>query len=330
MRLPPLNALRAFEAAARHRSVNKAARELHVTPAAISHQIKALEEQLGVQLFKRMPRRIELTVAGETCLPKLSAAFLQMEEAIASLRLMSQAGRILVNIPPALGARWLMPKLQRFSEVHPEIDLRIAVRPTMVDKARRERGETSYLEGADIAIRFGGGEYPDHVAHKLFTSYSTPMCSPRLLEGEHPLRTPDDLRHHTLLHFEDDWHTDAERPTWDTWLKAAGVKDVNTRRGPTFNHITLAMDAAADGMGVVLGVLIAASADIAAGRLVVPFPLCLPVGASYYLVYPAEREPDAAVRAFRDWVLSEARAERWAEPAEMQVWAAEDGVVRST
>lgn len=316
MRLPPLNALRAFEAAARHSSVHKASQELHVTPAAISHQIKALEEHLGVMLFKRTPRRITLTPAGEACLPKLTAAFAQMADAVAAAQQMSHAGRVMVSVAPALGSKWLIPKLAHFGDLHADIDLRISARQTLVDRIRGEidRGG-SLLEGGDVAIRLGDGDYPGYVTHKLFTSYSLPICSPRLLEGPKPLRTPDDLRHHTLLHYESDIAlVDVGRPTWASWLEAAGVHGVNTRRGPTFNHVTLAMQAAADGLGVVLGVPIMASEEIADGTLVAPFDLSLPTGGSYYLIHTEAAEREPTIMAFRDWLLSEARSEPWAEP----------------
>ncbi|MGH8445936.1 MAG: transcriptional regulator GcvA [Solimonas sp.] len=317
MRLPPLNALRAFEAAARHSSVYKAAQELHVTPAAVSHQIKSLEEHLGVVLFKRLPRRIELTPAGEACLPKLTAAFAQMAEAVAAAQQLAHAGRLMVSVPPALAAKWLIPRLSKFRDTNPDIDLRISARQTLVDRARGEFDQSAnLLEGGDIAIRFGDGDYPGLASHKLFTSYSLPMCSPKLLEaGPHPLREPDDLRHHTLLHYENDNATvDVGRPNWASWLKAAGVRGVNTRRGPTFNHVTLAMQAAADGLGVVLGIPLMAGEEVADGRLVAPFALSLPTGASYYLVHQEAMSRDPSLVAFRDWMLAEAHSDPWAQP----------------
>ncbi|NKF21323.1 transcriptional regulator GcvA [Solimonas marina] len=319
MRLPPLNALRAFEAAARHSSVHKAAQELYVTPAAISHQIKALEEYLGVMLFKRTPRRITLTPAGEACLPKLTAAFAQMADAVAAAQQQIHTGRVMVSVAPALAAKWLIPKLAKFRDLHGDIDLRISARQTMVDRVRGELDAGSnLLEGGDVAIRLGEGHYPGHVSHKLFTSYSLPICSPKLLEGPTPLRTPDDLRHHTLLHYESDIAlADVGRPTWASWLKAAGVRGINTRRGPTFNHVALALQAAADGLGVVLGVPIMASEEIADGTLVAPFDLALPTGGSYYLLHTEAAEREPSIMAFRDWVLSEARSEPWAEPKQI-------------
>lgn len=314
-RLPPLNALRAFEAAARNGSIDKAARELHVTPAAVSHQVKALENRLGVALFRRLPRRIELTSAGEALLPKLTSGFALLGEAVDSVQRQAYPGRVLLNVPQGLGSKWLMGKLPHFAGLYPDIDLRIAARATLADSARREQGDTeNLLEGGDLVIRFGHGNYPDHVVHKLFGSFALPLCSPRLLQGPHALRTPADLRYHTLLHYQHDVMLDMDRPTWSTWLKEAGVRGINTARGPTFNHVTLAMEAAADGMGVVLGVPIVASADLESGRLVAPFPLHLPLASAYYLVHAENADREPAVAAFRDWLLKEARNERWAQP----------------
>lgn len=315
MRLPPLNALRAFEATARHCSVHKAAKELHVTPAAISHQIKALEEHLGFELFKREPRRLRLLPAAEACLPKLTAAFAQMAEAVSIAQQLAHAGRVTVSAPPAIAAKWLIPRLGRFRDLHPDIDLRIVARQSMRDLGGDGETAGNPLEDADIAIRFGAGDYPDHIAHKLFDTYTLPMCSPKLLRGEHPLRTPDDLRHHTLLHYEsDNALMDIGRPNWASWLKAAGVRGINTRRGPTFNHVTLALHAAEDGLGVVLGTPITATSELTDGRLVAPFPLALPVGVAYYLLYAPSAQEQAPIMAFRDWLLSEARDDIWADP----------------
>ena len=313
MRLPPLNALRAFEATARHSSVHKAAKELHVTPAAVSHQIKALEEHFGFDLFKREPRRLRLTPAAEASLPTLTAAFAQMAEAVAIAQQFANAGRVTVSAPPAITAKWMIPRLGRFRSSYPDIDLHIAARQSMRDAASGDAEPANPLEDADIAIRFGPGDYPDYEVHKLFDSYTLPMCSPKLLEGEHPLRTPDDLRYHTLIHYEsDNAMMDVGRPNWASWLKAAGVRGINTRRGTTFNHVTIALRAAEDGLGVVLGTPITAAAELASGRLVTPFALSLPLGVAYHLIYAASSKQQPSVMAFRDWILSEARDDPWA------------------
>lgn len=316
MRLPPLNALRAFEAAARHLSLRKAAAELHVTPAAISHQIKSLELSLGAPVFKRLPQRIELTSAGEALLPRLSAAFEEMAQAVASVRGLQHTSRVTVAAPPALASKWLAPRLNRFAALYPDIDLHISADTSLIDSVREDSGEAgTLLEGADLAIRSGHGEYEGYVVEQLFRIYTIPMCSPRLLEGTHPLRQPGDLRHHTLLHHETGIdQTDSERPNWATWLKTAGVQGVNDKRGPTFNQVGMAMEAAVDGLGVVLGIPVVAASDLEAGRLVMPFTLSLPVSASYHLVHTEKVAREPGVAALREWLLSEARNERWAEP----------------
>ncbi|MGH8517075.1 MAG: transcriptional regulator GcvA [Panacagrimonas sp.] len=321
MRLPPLNALRAFEAAARHLSLRKAAAELHVTPAAISHQIKSLERALGVPVFKRLPQRVELTPAGEALLPRLTAALEEVAEAVASVQRLQRAGRVTVAAPPALAAKWLAPRLHRFTALYPDIDLNITADGALIDSVREDSGEAgNLLEDADLAIRSGHGEYEGYIVRRLFSAYAIPMCSPRLLGGPHPLREPSDLRHHTLLHHETGLdQTDADRPNWSAWLKAAGVLGVNDRRGPTFNQVAMAMEAAADGLGVVLGIPVVAAADLESGRLVMPFALSLPIEASYYLVHTEKAAREPSVAALRDWLHAEALGERWAEPPPMAI-----------
>lgn len=315
MRLPPLNSLRAFEAAARHLSLRKAAAELHVTPAAISHQVKSLEEALGVMVFKRLPQQVELTLAGEALLPRLSAAFEEITQAVEAVRRLQQTGRVTVAAPPALASKWLAPRLNRFAALYPDIDLHITADVSLIDSVREDSGEGgNLLEGADLAIRSGHGEYEAYVVELLFPTYAIPMCSPRLLQGANPLRNPEDLRFHTLLHHETGIdHTDAERPNWATWLKRAGVQGVNEKRGPRFNQVAMAMEAAADGLGVVLGIPVVAAADLESGRLVMPFTLSLPMAASYYLVHSEKAAREPSVAALRDWLLAEAREERWAK-----------------
>ena len=318
MRLPPLNALRAFEAAARHGSVLKAAQELFVTPAAVSQQVKAVEEHLGVALFHRLPRRIELTEAGALLLPKLSAAFQQMAEAVAEAEAWKaeSRGRVLISAPPAFGSNWILPRLQRLQEKLPEVELRLAARTTMSDEVRKAMGgEEDVLEGNDIAIRFGNGHYPGYNAHKLFTLFSTPMCSPALIDGKHPLREPIDLQNHTLLHVQNDVPAmDAGWPKWSDWLKAANIPKVNTRRGPVFNQIGLAIEAAADGMGIVLALPLLATSELSRGRLTVPFHLSLTMDSTYYLVTSASAIARPEVMAVRDWIIAEANTETWANP----------------
>lgn len=315
MRLPPLNALKSFESAGRHLSLRKAAQELHVTPAAVSHQVKALEEALGLSLFKRLPRRVELTPAGETFLPLLSEAFERMNEAVATVKRLQGSSRVTIGAPPALASKWLTPRLHGFMTLHPEIDLRISADESFIDRSSSESSDADFMGQTDLAIRSGSGAYPNYESRLLFAAYALPMCSPRLLAGEHPLRAPEDLRHHTLLNYQFDFEeSNPDRPNWATWLKAAGLVDIEPRPGLTFNQVAMAIEAAADGLGVVLGIPIIAAADLAAGRLLMPFALSMPVGADYYLVYPADAAREPAVAVFRDWLIAEARGERWADP----------------
>jgi LysR family glycine cleavage system transcriptional activator len=312
-RLPPLNSLRAFEAAARHLSFAKAADELSVTPAAISHQVKALEDHLGVRLFHRRNRAVDLTELGRAALPKLRAGFDQIAEAIERVRALEGIGTLDISAAPSLAARWLTPRLQRFIALHPDVDVRISASSTLIDVRDDARSVgrapvASPTEEADIAIRFGTGHYPGFKADKLLPVAVTAMCSPRLLTGEHPLRSPEDLQHHTLLK-DDAAYFAEEVPDWDVWLKAAGANEVDTSRGVQFSHSALALEAAADGMGVVLGNPMLAAADLAAGRLVIPFAVSLPSAFAYHVVCAEENCNRRDVAAFREWLCAEAAEE---------------------
>ena len=303
-RLPPLNSLRAFEAAARHLSLRKAADELHVTPAAISHQVKALEESLGVKLFRRLARGLELTGAAQACLGKLREGFDALAEAVDIVRADTRVQTITVGAAPSFAGKWLVPRIQGFVSAYPDIDLRVAAGMNFIDD--RHAASRPDFAGADIAIRFGLGRYPEHRADKLFSVTAVPMCSPRLLQGGHPLRAPADLRHHVLLH-DDTIRPEHGGATWKMWFEAAGVASVDVTRGPHFNHASLGLDAAIDGMGVVLSYPVLASADLAAGRLVMPFELSVPLDYAYYLVCAEAVAEQAPIAAFRRWITGEAR-----------------------
>jgi len=304
-RLPPLNALRAFEAAARHLSISRAAAELHVTPAAVSHQIRALEHSLGIKLFRRLARGLEPTEAAHACLGKLRAGFAAMAEAVDLVRAHTRVQRITVGAAPSFADKWLVPRIHRFVSAYPDIDLRVAAGMNFIDE--RAEGSRPDFGGADIAIRFGTGDYPDCKAEKLFSVAAVPMCSPRLLRGAHPLRTPADLRHHSLLH-DDTIRTEHGGASWEMWLEAAGVQGVDVTRGLHFNHASLGLDAAIDGIGVVLGYPVLAAADIAAGRLLMPFDFGVPLAHAYYLVSAEVDAAQPAIAAFRAWITAEARA----------------------
>jgi len=298
-RLPPLNGLRAFEAAARYLSFTKAAEELNVTPAAVSQQVKSLEEYFGVALFKRLTRALMLTDSGQMVLPILQEGFDKLAEAGHILRSRQDDRILTVSVAPSFGAKWLVPRLDRFRRAHPDYDIRIDATDARADFK---------LDNVDIALRYGLGEYPGLVSECLLTEVAVPVCSPRLLEGEHPLRTPDDLRHHTLLHIQWKMESDAA-PNWRMWLKAAGLHDVDPDRGPQFSMESMAIQAAMDGQGIALISTALVEEDIAAGRLIRPFPaeIIQQTKFCYFLVYPESHLQRPKVAAFRDWVQDEIR-----------------------
>ncbi|MHB1216867.1 MAG: transcriptional regulator GcvA [Alphaproteobacteria bacterium] len=292
-RLPPLNGLRAFEAAARHLSFTKAAEELFVTQAAISHQVKGLEEHLGVALFRRVNRGLILTDHGQALLPVLRDSFDAISGATERLTARDRTGHLTVTTMPSFAAAWLVPRLGRFRAVHPDIDIRLAPDERLVDFMR---------EDVDIGVRYGRGHWTNLVADRFMTEDVFPVCSPELVAGKHPLKCPDDLRHHTLLH--DDIETD-----WRRWLVAAGVKGVDPSRGISFNSSSMVVQAAVAGQGVARARRAIASSDLAAGRLVRPFKLRLPVEAAYYIVYPPAYAQRNKVVAFREWLKAEGARE---------------------
>jgi LysR family glycine cleavage system transcriptional activator len=296
--LPPLSALRAFEATARLKSFGKAAAELNVTPAAISHQIHTLEEDLGVRLFHRLNRSIELTASARVLLPGLSDAFAEIHASVRRLRAHNDTGTLTVTASPSIAAKWLVLRLHRFQERHPEIDVRISTSDDVVDMTRGD---------FDLAIRYGTGRYPALTVELLMQNEVFPACSPRLLEAGPPLRTPDDLRNHVLIH-DQAVDRDPLAPTWAMWLKAAGVAGAPPAAGLTFSVGYMALDAAIAGHGVVLAYSTIAAADIAAGRLVRLFSLALPDLFAYYIVTAPGALERPKVRAFHDWLREEADA----------------------
>jgi LysR family transcriptional regulator, glycine cleavage system transcriptional activator len=307
-RLPPLNALRSFEAAARHLSFKKAAAELHVTPGAVSAQVKLLESHLGVSLFRRLTRALELTSEAQTLLPKVREGLESLQEAVDRLRTREESAALTVVAPPNFAARWLVPRLHGFTSAHPSLELHLASRASMIDG--HENGENARVTDAredapTVAIRFGSGHYPGARVDEVFSAAYVPVCSPKLLKGEPPLRAPGDLRFHTLLH-DDTVLEGSARPSWSDWLEAAGVRGIDGQRGPHFSDASLALEAAIEGMGVALAIKPLLCAEIEAGRLVVPFDLAMPANWAYFLV---SSEPDSAkpaVDAFRSWILAEA------------------------
>jgi len=297
-RIAPLNALRAFEAAARHLSFTKAAAELHVTPAAISHQIKGLEESCGVRLFQRMTRSILLTDAAQQVLPLLREGFDLLADASERLTMPRLDNLLTVSAAPSIAARWLIARLERFRIAEPDIDVRLDASDRLADFTR---------DGVDLAIRYGGGRYPGLHVERLFATTVVPVCSPALAAGTPPLRVPADLAGHALIHFEWD-RQDFTWPTWKMWLLAAGVGNVDPARGPRFNDAGLALQTAIDGHGIALMTDVLAVDDIAAGRLVRPFELTLSTNFGYFVVCPKERAELPKIRAFRAWLKAQAAA----------------------
>jgi LysR family glycine cleavage system transcriptional activator len=300
-RLPPLNALRAFEAAARHLSFLKAAQELHVTPGAVSQQVKGLEAQLGLPLFRRLTRGVLLTDTGQLYSKRLGELFDGIDAATRDLRRGEAAPVLTVSALPSFAARWLIPRLGSFNLVHPEITMRVIAESGLPDFVNSD---------ADVAIRYGTGLYPGLVGEQLFPGIIFPVCSPRLMEGAHPIRGLADLAHHTLLH--DEPYPGFEDLSWKSWLAAVGAGSVEARSGPIFSFTHMSLQAAAAGQGVALGTAVLAGDDIAAGRLIRPLPHEVVSKTAYWLVCPPAAAERRKVRAFRDWVAAETR--RFFEP----------------
>jgi LysR family transcriptional regulator, glycine cleavage system transcriptional activator len=296
-RLPPLNALRSYEAAARHLSFTKAAAELGVTPAAVSHQVKMLEDFIGVSLFQRVNRQLILTDAGIACLPGIRTAFDGLSTAIGSISAAGRTGVLTVSVAPSLAGKWLLPRLERFKAAHADIDVRVSASINLVDFAGGE---------IDLAIRYGSGRYPGLIAERLISESVIPVCSPNLLKSS-PLRSPADVRHHTLLH-DDSPDDDQSCPTWEMWLKAAGVDGIDATRGPRFNQSSLVLEAAILGQGIALAKSTIASVDLAEGRVLKPFELTLPLDFAYYIVYPESKTLMPKVDLFIQWLKEEVTA----------------------
>ncbi|MDV2856488.1 MULTISPECIES: transcriptional regulator GcvA [Oceanimonas] len=287
-RLPPLNALKAFEAAARNLSFTRAAEELFVTQAAISHQIKALEEFLGIKLFRRRNRSLLLTEEGQSYFLEIKDIFTGISDATERLLARSAKGALTVSLQPSFAIQWLVPRLVRFSEAHPDIDVRIKA----VDL-----DEGSLTDDVDVAIYYGKGHWPGLRADKLHAEYLIPVCSPMLLMGTRPLKTPEDLTRHTLLH-------DTSRRDWKAWFKQLDIQAANVNQGPIFSHSSMVIQAAIHGQGVALGHSVLTQPEIDAGRLVCPFEQVLMSKNAYYLVSHEAQANLGKIAAFRDWMLA--------------------------
>lgn len=290
-RLPSLNALRAFVVAGRHLNLNAAARELHVTPSALSHQIRALEESLDIRLFERTRQGLALTRAGQTILPGITAAFEQLADTMGQLERTTDRQTLTISMLSTFAMRWFIPRLARFQQLQPEINVRIS---TSVNPVNFER------EDMDCAIRFGAGHWPGLSATRLFTEQLAPVCSPALATPERPLNSAADLAAHTLL------HSRLRPDDWRIWLSAAGVADLKPTHEQVYETRNFAIQAAVDGLGVAIIDPSLAAGDIRAGRLVQPFTRILTGENAYYLVYPKRLAADARIVALQAWLLDEA------------------------
>ncbi len=288
--LPPLNALRAFAAVGRHLSLAAAAAELHVTPSALSHQIRTLEERLGTRLFVRQARGLELTEAGRTILPGVQEAFAALAHTMELLAPEEGEHSLHISMLSTFAMRWFIPRLSRFQQAHPATEVRIATAVSLVDFER---------EDFDCAIRFGDGHWDGLHADLLFPEQLVPVCSPSLPTKENPLATPADLKHHTLLHAQ------LRSDDWQLWLHAAGIDDADAEHGPVFETRNFAIQAAIDGLGVAVVDPHLVAEELKSGRLIQPFAE-LPISrGAYYLVYPDRIAKAERFKAFRKWLLSE-------------------------
>jgi LysR family glycine cleavage system transcriptional activator len=289
-RLPPLNALKAFEAAARHESFTRAAEDLCVTQGAVSHQVKSLEAELGLKLFIRHRQRLVITEAGRAYLIVVRDAFDRIADGTERLLQRQSGGALTVSTSPNFAAKWLVHRLGRFAEACPEIDLRVSASLHHVDFAR---------EDIDLAIRHGDGTASGLHVTRLCAEELFPVCSPKLLNGRSRLRAPSDLGRFTLLH-------DNDRQGWSQWLDFAGVTGANLSRGPVLNQASMAIDAAVDGQGVALARTALAAWDLIGGRLVRPFAMAMPASYAYWIVCTKAVAKLPKILAFSDWLLAEA------------------------
>ncbi|HWF01398.1 MAG TPA: transcriptional regulator GcvA [Caulobacteraceae bacterium] len=296
-RLPPLNALRAFESAARHLNFSRAADELSVTPGAVSQQIQNLEDYVGAPLFKRTPRGLLLTDVAQLALPALRDAFDRLAESAALLTASVDGRRLTLTAPPSFAAKWLVPRLGRFEAAHPQIDVWLSADMDLVDFATSE---------VDLALRYGSGHYPGLDTHRLLGETVIPVMSPELAAAN-PVHEAGDLRRHVLLH---DGSPDADEscPDWTMWLAARGVRGFDANRGPRFNQSSLVIEAALSGRGVALAKRTLAQDDLDAGRLIAPVADSTDIAFAYFAVHPKAKGRLPQVKAFLAWLAAESAA----------------------
>ncbi|MCO5066980.1 MAG: transcriptional regulator GcvA [Rhizobiaceae bacterium] len=295
---PGLRVLRGFEAAGRLLNFSHAAAELGVTPAAISHQVRELEDQLGAELFSRTSRSVQLTPAGEILHRAAGEALASLARGMARIQDIGDGNRLKVIASASIAAKWLVPRIGRFIEQRPDIDVRLDISSHL---------RTFSPDDADIVIRWGKAAHPGLKSERLFENVVFPVCSPVLLRSA-PLREPGDLVRRRLIHVS--WKgQDRERPNWRTWLRAAGVEEApDDGAGLRFDETGSALQAAIDGQGIALGDSSLVADDLAADRLVRPFELTItsPPEFAYHVVSPIEIEENSPVEAFREWLFAEA------------------------
>lgn len=289
-RLPPLNALRFFEAAARHASFLQAAKELHVTASAISHQIRALEAFLGVALFRRDGRQVLLTREGGTYFQAVREGLTLLGAATERIAVPQAGGVLTLSVAPAFASPWLVPRLVGFQRDNPEIEVRLISSLELVDFTKSD---------VDAAVRYGAGDWPGLRSHRLFSEELVPVARPSFLDSQSRLRGPSDLREVTRLHV-------FSRPgQWRMWLEAAGVTDIDYEKGPKYQTTPLALDAAMAGQGVAIADRNLVTEHLRAKRLTALFDVPLPSEHAYHLVYPENRADNPNIVAFRKWLLAE-------------------------
>lgn len=292
-RLPPLNSLKAFEAAARNLSFTKAAEELFVTQAAISHQIKLLEDHLSIKLFMRRNRSLLLTEEGQSYYLDIKDIFVNLHDATERLLSRGAKGSVSIALTPSFAIQWLVPRLSDFAAHNSDIDVRIKA---------QDHDDNSLTDDVDVAIYYGKGHWSGTHADKLHTEYLIPVCSPLLLSQNNGLKTLDDLRNFTLLH-------DTARTNWKDYLKSVGVQDINVNQGPIFSHSSMVLQAAIHGQGIALAHSVLAQPDIDSGRLVVPFTQALVSERAYYLVCRDSQIDSPKIKIFRNWLLNKVKKE---------------------
>ena len=302
-RLPPLTALRAFEVVARRLSFARAAEELHVTKAAVAQQVRLLEQEIGAPLVERSGQGLALTESGAAGAPGMTEGFSALARAVRAMRETKGRRFLVINATASFAATWLVGRIGRFKALHPEIDVLLDANP-MEDSLDSST--------ADALVRWGAGDFPGLATTLLFKEDVFPVCAPALIDGDNPLRSPQDLGRHMLLHLE--WNPAFPSwPTWSDWLKAAGAREVESRHGVWFNNMAMAIRAAAQGQGVALSSFAIAADELAAGRLVAPFSTSVQTPFGYYFLCRPEEAGKPRIKALREFLVEEA-ARSAAEP----------------